>query len=236
MTSLFAILIPIALINSLSSLPPKMAGVIAALGTRQPYLTAVAFIAGVFVPFFLFGLLLAIGLDTAFDRLKTTVMGAWQDPSIVLVIVQLLIGTAMLALVFRLVRTDDRPATPHTPMQMSPVRVFSLAAGATVLGLPASIFYFAAIDQVLRADLNALQIVKAILLYNLIYLLPLILVVVVRRLFGARADPVFRALRRFFERWGKTMLAVAVSGLGIVLVADAVSWLAGFPLLPVQIR
>jgi hypothetical protein len=236
MTSLFAILIPIALINSLSSLPPKMAGVIAALGTRQPYLTGIAFIAGVFVPFFLFGLLLAIGLDSAFDRLKTTVMGAWQDPSIILIFVQLFIGTTIMALVFRLVRKLDRPATPHAPLQMSPVRVFSLAAGATVLGLPTAIFYFAAIDQVLRADLNALQIVKAILFYNVVYLLPLVLVVLVRRLFGPRADPLFDALRRFFERWGKTMLAVAVSGLGIVLVADAVSWLAGLPLLPIRIR
>ena len=236
MMSLFAVLIPIAVINSLATLSGKMAGVIAALGTRQPYKAAIAFIAGIFVPFFLFGLLLAIGLDAAFDHLKTTVLAAWQNPGALLVIVQLLIGAAMLGLVFWLVRTDDRSAVPQAASDFSPVRVFSLVAGATVLGLPGAIFYFAAIDQILRADLSHLGIFKAILLYNFVYLLPLILVVLVRRLFGTRADPVFGAVRRFFERRGKTMLAVAVSGLGIVLVADAVSWLAGFPLLPIQIR
>lgn len=236
MMSLFAVLIPIAVINSLVTLSGKMAGVIAALSTRQPYMAASAFIAGIFVPFFLFGLLLAIGLDAAFNYLRTTVLAAWQNPGALLVIVQLLIGVTMLGLVFWLVRADNRSAVPQAASDLSPLRVFLLAAGATVLGLPGAIFYFAAIDLILRADLSLLGIFKAILLYNFVYLLPLMLVVLVRRLFGTRADPVFRAVSRFFERWGKTLLAVAVSGLGIVLVADAVSWLAGFPLLPIQIR
>jgi hypothetical protein len=236
MMSTLAILTPIALINSLSTLPPRMAGVVAALSTRQPYLTAIAFIAGIFVPFFLFGLLVAIGLDAVFDRWATTALGAWRNPSTLLVVVQLIIGAVMLALVFGLARTNDQTALPRTPLRLSPVRVFSLMAGATVLGLPGSIFYFAAIDQVLRADLSRLGIVKAVFFYNFVYLLPLMLVVFGRRVFGERADPLFSAAERFFGRWGKRMLAMGASVIGIVFVADAISWLAGIPLLPIQIR
>ena len=70
MNALLAVLTPIALISSTSMLPSGIAGVVASLGTRKPYLTAGAFIAGRFVPQFAFGLLLVIGLDAAFDRVN----------------------------------------------------------------------------------------------------------------------------------------------------------------------
>ena len=236
MMTLLAVLAPIALINSLSTLPPSMAGVVASLGSRQPYLTAIAFIAGKFVPLFLFGLLLAIGLDTAFDRLKVTAQDKWQDPSVLLVSVQLLIGAAMLVLAYRLSRTSERPPDRESAAKMSPVGVFSIVAGATLIGLPGALFYFAAIDQILRADLTVTGIVNAILFYNIVYLSPIILIVVVRRLFGTRADPLFGALAKFFEQWGKRLVSFGVFGLGAVLVADAVGWFTGFPLLPIHIR
>ena len=236
MTGLLAVLTPIALINSLSTLPPSMAGVVASLGSRQPYLTAIAFIAGKFVPLFLFGLLLAIGLDTAFDQFRITAKGRWQDPSVLLVTVQFVIGVAMLVLAYRLSRTAERAPEHKSATQMSPIRVFSVIAGATLIGLPGAIFYFAAIDQILRADLTVTGIVNAILFYNVVYLSPLILVVVVRRLFGTRADPLFNAMTGFFEQWGKRLVLFGVFCLGAVLVADAVGWFTGFPLLPIHIR
>lgn len=236
MTTLLAVLTPIALINSLSTLPPSIAGVVASLGSRQPYLTAVAFIAGKFLPLFLFGLLLAIGLDTAFDQLKVRAQGAWRDPGVLLVSLQFIIGAAMVVLAYQLSRTVSRPPDREAATQMTPIRVFSFVAGATLIGLPGAIFYFAAIDQILRADLTAAEIVKAILFYNVIYLSPLILIVLSRRLFGTRADPLFNAMTRFFERWGKRAVIFGMFALGSVLVADAVGWFIGFPVLPGYIR
>ena len=236
MNTLFAVLTPIALINSMSTLPPGIAGVVTSLGTRQPYLTALAFIAGKFVPLFLFGLLLAIGLDTAFDQLKLTAQGVWRDPSWLLVTVQFLIGAAMLLLAYRLSRASQRPPDHERSPQMSPIRVFSVVSGTTLIGLPGAIFYFAAIDQILRADLAVAGIVNALLFYNVVYLSPLVLIVLVRRFFGARADPLFNALTGFFKRWGKRLVSFAVFCLGGVLVADAVGWFTGFPLLPIDIR
>ena len=236
MSTLLALLTPIALINSLATLPASMAGVVASLGSRQPYLTAIAFIAGKFVPLFLFGLLLAIGLDTAFDRLKVTAQGVWRDPGVFLVSAQLIIGAAMLFLGYHLTRASEQRPDNKSTAGMTPMGVFSVVAGATLLGLPGALFYFAAVDQILRADLTVTGIVNAILFYNVVYLSPLILILLMRWLFGARADPLFSALTRFFQRWGKHLVSFGLYCLGGVLVADAVGWFTGFPLLPIHIR
>jgi hypothetical protein len=225
MTTLLAVLVPIAVINSVATLPPSMAGVVASLGS-----------AGKFVPLFLFGLLLAIGLDTAFDRFKLTAQGVWRDPSILLVSVQLIIGAAMLFLGYHLMRASGKRPDSKSTAGMTPMGVFSVVAGATLIGLPGALFYFAAIDQILRADLTVTGIVNAILFYNAVYLFPLILIVLLRRLFGTRADPLFSALKNFFDRWGKRLVSFGLYCLGAVLVADAVGWFTGFPLLQIYIR
>ena len=236
MTTLLALLTPIALINSVSTLPPSAAGVVASLGSRQPYLTASAFIVGKFLPLFTFGLLLAIGLDTVFDQLKVRAQGIWRDPSVLFVSLQLVIGTAMLVLAYHLSRDGQHRPDRKSTAGMTPIGAFSVAAGATLIGLPGALFYFAAIDQILRAELTAWQIVKAILFYNMIYLFPLVLIVLSRRLFGTRADLFFNALTKFFQQWGKRLMSYGMYFLGAVLVADAVGWFSGFPLLPINIR
>jgi hypothetical protein len=55
-------------------------------------------------------------------------------------------------------------------------------------------------------------------------------------LFGTRADPLFSALKNFFDRWGKRLVSFGLYCLGAVLVADAVGWFTGFPLLQIYIR
>lgn len=102
MNALLALLTPIALISSASMLPSGIAGVVASLGTRKPYLTAGAFIVGTFVPQFAFGLLLVIGLDAAFDQVNVWMQDKWRDPDTLDVVLQLVIGTAMAVSGYRL--------------------------------------------------------------------------------------------------------------------------------------
>ena len=232
MSALLAVLTPIALINSLSMLPAGITGVVASLGNRKPYLTAGAFIAGTFVPHFLFGLLLVIGLDNAFDRVSVWMHDKWRDPDTLDVALQLVIGVAMAVFGYRMARAGQRRPDRASSISMTPVRAFSVAAGLTIIGLPGALLYFAAIDQILRADITVLRIVNALLYYNLIMLFPLMLIVVMRRIFGTHADPIFAAVTRFLERWGKRLLFFGLLGIGIVLVVDAIAWFAGFPLLP----
>jgi len=231
MDALLAVLTPIALINSMSILPSGIAGVVTSLRTPKPNLTASAFIAGKFVPRLAFGLLLVIGLDTAVDRVNVWMQDMWRDPVVLLVVLQLVIGGAMVVFGYRLSNARQQRSDYASSMPMTPVRAFSIAASVAIIGLPGALLYFAAIDQILRADSTVLGIMIALLYYNLICLLPLKLIVLARPLLGTRSDPIFAAVSRFFDRWGKRLMFFGLLGLGVVLVVDAVGWFIGFPLL-----
>ncbi|MDH3638814.1 MAG: GAP family protein [Gammaproteobacteria bacterium] len=232
MNALLAVLTPIALINSVPMLPGGIAGVVASLAANKPYMTASAFIAGKFVPHFAFGLLLVFGLDAAIDQVNDWVQDKWQDPQTLDVLLQLVIGAAMAVFGYRLAGASNHRPDHASTVSMTPVGAFSVAAGLTIIGLPGALLYFAAIDQILRADLMALGMVQALLYYNLIFLFPLMLIVLLRRIFGTRSDPIFAAVARFLKRWGKRLLFFGLLGLGVVLVVDAIGWFLGFPLLP----
>ena len=236
MSTLLALLTPIALLNSVAIFPSGIAGVVASLAARKPFLTATAFISGKFVPFFIVGLLIAIGLDVAFDQLSTLARDFWQDPSGFVVVLQLIIGAAMVAFGYRYSRASRYQTHSKPAVRMTPIGAFSIGAGMTLVGLPAALFYFAAIDQILRTDPTVPEIVKAILYYNLVCFSPLVLIVLSRLMFGVHADPLFRAISKFFERWGKRLIFFGLLGLGALLVVDAIGWFVDFPLLPSYLR
>ena len=236
MNTLLVVLLPIALLNSLSFLPSGLPGIAATLGARKPILTASALIAGKFVPNLAFGLLVAIGLDTSFDRLEVRARDAWRDPDTLVVGLQLIIGAVMVLFAYRLSRGSQQRPNDAPSTHVTPVGAFSLSAGLTLVGLPSALLYFAAIDQVLRADLTASGIVKALLFFNVICLLPLMLIVLSRWLLGTRSDPLFGAMARFIERWGRRLMFVGLLGLGVVLTSDAIGWFLGVPLLPSYLR
>jgi hypothetical protein len=232
MNALLAVLTPIALINSLTTLPGGISGVLMSLGTRRPYVTASAFIVGKLVPYIVFGLVLVMGLDAAFDQANAWMQDKWQDPDTLDVVLQLLIGATIAVLGFRLANADQHQLVRKPSASMTPVRVFWLAVGLSIAGLPGALLYFAAIDQILRADVTPLGVLIALLYYKLIVLFPLILMIPTRRLLGARSDPIFSALGRFLDRWAKRLVFVGFLCLGLVLVADAIGWFLGFRILP----
>jgi hypothetical protein len=233
---LLAVLTPIAFVSSLARLPGGIAGIAATQENPKPTLTASAFITGIFVPQFVFGLLLALGLNSVINQINVWMQDMWRDPDTLFVALQLVIGAVMVVFGYRLSR--DRQHRPETASSTptAPVRAFLVAAGLTIIGLPRALLYFAAVDLILRADLNLLGIVKALLYYNLINLLPLMLIVLVRRLLGTRSDAIFAAVARFFERWGKRLIFYGLLGMGLVLVADAMGWFLGFPLITPDFR
>ncbi len=236
MIALLVVLTPIALFYSMAILPSGIASIAASMTARKPYLTASAFIAGKFLPGFIFGLLIVIGLDTAFDRISIWASDIWRDPNVIDVSLQLVIGAVMVVFGYRL--SQVRPESPDVTSStaMTPATAFTVGAGLTIVGLPGNLFYFAAIDQILRADLLISGIVMAVLYYNVVVLAPLMLIVLSRRLFGARADSLFEAVAGFIQQRGKRLLFCGLLGLGVVLVVDAIGWFIGFPLLPSYIR
>jgi hypothetical protein len=98
--------------------------------------------------------------------------------------------------------------------------------------MPGALPYFAAVDQILRADASTSGAVLALLWYNALFLLPLALVPLARLALGSRSQPFFDAVSRFFEVWGRRLIAAVLLVLGALLVVDGVGWFLGRPLFP----
>ncbi|MCK5405826.1 MAG: GAP family protein, partial [Candidatus Krumholzibacteria bacterium] len=202
MIALLAILAPISLLDSTSMVPISIVPITTILAGRRALSGAIAFIAGIFVTYAAVGVLAVMGLDAVFTRLNAEFTRAWKHPDTLDFALQIVIGVVLIVIGQRMAnarRSKERVAPPD----VTPWQAFTFASGLVIVGLPGAIPYFAAVDQMLQADLSAPQTVLAVLFYNLIFVAPLVAIVVIRQLMGTRADGLLAAITRFMETWGR---------------------------------
>jgi hypothetical protein len=108
-----------------------------------------------------------------------------------------------------------------------------MGAGATTAGLWGALPYFAAIDQIMKADVSYAAGIAALAYYNIVFVSLAAALLLIRAVAGSRADGLFNAVTRLFEIWGKRVLVALMIVLGSVMLADGVGWLFGHPVIPV---
>ncbi len=233
MLELLALLIPMALVDSLSVLPVAVFPMILLVGGRRPIIGSLAFLAGLFLTYFPFGVLLFYGLDALFDSLAHHFVAWWyREPDLGEIWLQILLGLIMIMYGRRLCE-QSRKRAPRTGRRrdLSMGQAFSLGALINLTGMWGALPYFAAIARILQEDLSPVGMLIALLSYNLAFLLPLAVFPLLRLVLGARSEPLFAAAGEAIVRWGGRLLTILLIGLGFLLVVDGVGWLYGRPLL-----
>lgn len=235
MLSLIAILITIALLDSTSMIPIALVPLVAIMAGSRPLIGSLGFIAGIFFVYFLSGLVLLIGFDMVLDVISPTLSRIWNQPYTAELILQFIIGVVLLIAAWKQYKQAEKD-TPDRPTEelMSPARAFALGASLTVIGMPGAIPYFGAIEQILRADPGLTGELIALLTYNLAFVAPFIGCLLVRLLAKKQSDAIFSAISDLTQRWGKAIVIIAMALLGLTLMADAIGWFLGMPLLPVD--
>lgn len=235
MLDLFAILAPIALIDSTSITPLALVPMISILSGKRPYLTAFAFLAGLFVSYMVMALGFLFGLSTVLMRLNGWASHRWNNPEPIDFVFQILVGLVMLF--FGLKITEKRQAKSggrEIQAGVTPAAAFGFGCILNVVGFPGALPYFAAADRIVQADLPASGAVMAVTFYVTIFVLPLGLIVILRKVLGRRMDPVMLAIKGFFDTWGKRVLLILLILLGILLVVDGIAYFTrGEPVIPI---
>jgi|GEM_PF-1395907 len=235
MTELIPILLPIALIDSTSVTPLGIVPLTGMLAGRRPYTTATAFLAGLSLSYTVMGLAFVMGLSSVFLRLNSWLEFRWHHPEPADFILELVLG---LVLVFagsrladrRRVRQQDKAVRPGG----GPLAAFGLAVMVNVVGFPGALPFFAAADQILRADPPTADIVLLVVFYSVIFILPLSIMVLLRRLLGDRGTVFMTRVKDFFDHGGRRLLMVLLVVLGALMAADAALYfLRGTPLAPI---
>lgn len=232
MFTLLAMLTPIALIDSTSVVPLAIIPLLVLMSGKKALLGSFAFLASIFVTYLLCGVLLVIGINSVFDSIHDTARRIWTEPNTLEIWLQIVIGTVLTLLGFRLAVPKAAKERVERVRVMSPWQATFFGIGFTLAGLWGAFPYFAAIDQILQEDLAMLPNVLVLLYYNLIYILPLILLVVARMIWQEKSDPLFHSTAALLKKWGHRIVVVILILLGVALIADGIGLFFGYPILP----
>ena len=233
MQTIILILTSISLVDSIELIPLSFLPFIVLLSGRRPIIGSGAFLAGIFATYLIFGILIAFGLSSLFDKINAYLIRMWKHPDTPDLILQIVIGGILLVYAFRRRRARQSNRDSTVLESITPPRAFIIAAGLILISIPGALPYLAAIDQLLRADLTEFEIVLALLYYNVIFILPLVVLIFIRMFFPNESERIFYLLKDLIQKWGRRIIIVLSIILGIVIIIDGVGWFLGMPLIPV---
>lgn len=233
MTDLVPILAPIALLDSASIIPICIVLLVLVLAGPRPLVRSMALLSGIFLAYLVAGLLIMFGLQSAFDAIDIYAQRVWQHPNSEELIFQILVGLILVVFGFRIARRRGHRDEKPKAAAMTAWRALLAGAAIAIVGLPGAVPYLAAIDLILRSGLPTNQGIFLLLLYNGIFIAPLVAIVALRMVIGDASQGFLDGVKGFLSRWGHRVVVFLMLALGVVLVADGVGWFLGSPLLPV---
>ncbi|HUE29106.1 MAG TPA: GAP family protein [Solirubrobacteraceae bacterium] len=141
------------------------------------------FTAGVFATYLAGGLVLVLGPGPALISALHHMRGAVEHA------VEAGVGVVVLAVAVGLWRSRHRETRARLPRPgCRPLTAFGLGAGIMAVELPTAFIYFGAISAVLAAHRTAALEVAALVVYNAVFVVPLLVILLIRRLAGDRAE------------------------------------------------
>lgn len=214
MSDFWTLLIPILLADIVN--PVLFAFMVYAVGSDRPLSNSSAVLLGHTSAYLGFGIALAFAFDTISERLA--------NPQAIDYGLSLVIGLLLLWVAWRSRSSGSaEPAAPQME-RLTPLKAFGMGAIINIVGLPFALPYFAALDQILKADLSVIASVWALTAYNLIYALPFLLVPVLSLVLGARSRPLLARINARVDRVSAYLMPLMLGLVGLALLADAIAY------------
>jgi cytochrome c biogenesis protein CcdA len=211
MAHVFAVVAAIAFVDSLNPSTIGPALVLAATDPSGARLRHFTF--GVFAVFFLGGALLVLGPGQL-------ILHAVPRPSQnTKHIVELIAGTVLVVtavvLWIKRRRLSDRPL----PQGESSRGALALGATISAVELPTAFPYFAAIAAIVDSDSGLVRQAIYLLVFNFVFILPLLAIVAGLTFAGERAAPTVERVRCWFEDHWPVLASAIVGGAGVLFLA-----------------
>ena len=91
-----------------------------------------------------------------------------------------------------------------------------------IIGLPFALPYFAVIDQILKANLDWIPSLTVLVIYNVLYILPFSLLLLVRILYREKSDAIFSKINSVMDRIADVLMPFILVVIGGLLIADSI--------------
>jgi cytochrome c biogenesis protein CcdA len=217
---IWAVLLPILLTDVVN--PVLFAFMVYAAGTDRPVILSGSMLLGHTTAYFGAGIILAVFMEK--------IAAYFANPHTVDFVIGLILGLVLIWLAIGS-RNDTGKRPDEELPQFTVVSAFGFGAVINFIGMPFAVPYFAAIDQILKADFSTTQALLILLAYNLVYALPFAIVPVLSAMMGEQARPVLAKVNAFMEKASGVLMPLLLGAIGLTLVADAIKYfITGSPL------
>ncbi|RLA38296.1 MAG: hypothetical protein DRR03_00705 [Gammaproteobacteria bacterium] len=213
MIELWTTLAPILLADAVN--PVLFAFMVYAASTERPVVTSSALLVGHTVAYLAAGFVIALGIDKVAERLA--------NPRTIDFVISLAIGLLLLWVGWRSTRPQQH-REPEASGQLTPAKAFGFGAAVNFIGIPFALPYFAAIDQILKADLATAGAMLSLVAYNALYALPFIIVPLLVAVLGDRSQPILERIKGVLDKISNVLMPVLLMLIGLALVVDALTY------------
>jgi cytochrome c biogenesis protein CcdA len=213
-------LLALALVDSIN--PSAIVVTLYLLSRGRVAAQVLVYVAAIFLTYLTLGTLMMSGIDALLPSLRTT------SETRVGFIVQGLIGLAMLLYAIR-APTTARSAPRVEPGASTLAALALLGVTVTTMELPTAVPYLGAIALLTAADLPMAQWLPLLVLYNVIFVLPPVLLLAGHIAFGKRLDARYADIRARLQAGAReTMLWIFALVGGGLFVTSVVEYVARY--------
>jgi cytochrome c biogenesis protein CcdA len=205
------ILFPILLSDVLN--PVLFTFMIYASGSRRPVVISSAMLIGHTTAYLTCGIILAYSIEALSTRLA--------NPQTIDFVIEFVVACALLWLVFRTRKDKGKRPDEQTP-DFTVGKAFAFGAVVNLVGIPFAVPYFAAIDQLLKSDLDTTGVVTGLVVYNVAYALPFALIPVLTAIMGDRSKPILARINGYMEKASEVIMPLLLLAIGLALLLDSV--------------
>ncbi|MEO6102890.1 MAG: GAP family protein, partial [Pseudoxanthomonas sp.] len=215
MESLLSSLLLLALLDSLN--PSALVVALWLLSRPKPAARLLAYVAGILASYLALGITMMLGFTALSERL-----GQALDHPVALAM-QGLLGAALLVYAIFAPSSAHAAQEPDLPATGKLLGFFVLGMAVTAAELVTALPYFAAIALMIGDNLEAAQWLPLLLGYNLIFIVPPLLLLGLHALLGHRTDERFARWRERLRRGAREATLWIFALVGVALMGDAAS-------------
>ncbi|MFN9998328.1 MAG: GAP family protein [bacterium] len=226
MIDILLLLIPMAMVDSLN--PHTIAIHFFLLTTKNPLGRLAGHLIGIFLTYLIGGFLLIMGIGQILKPLLSLSLSY----EIILIghAIELAIGLLIIYYGYTINKNKEglNKRIIEKAGSITFGQSFSLGFVATIGDILTAVIYLPANVLIANAKLGFLENFLLLLVYNSIYVLPLI--ILWSLLFFKKTALVFHNIREFIKKWFSTILVIILILIGILLIIDSIGRFLAHPL------
>ncbi len=207
------VLLPILLTDIIN--PVLFGFMVYAAGGRRPVATSGAMLLGHTIAYLLAGVVLTLFMEK--------IVAYLANPRTIDFVIELVLAVVLLWLAFASKGKETKKPDEDQP-RLTIAGALGFGAVVNFIGIPFAVPYFAAIDQILKANLSVAASFGMLLAYNLAYALPFLVVPVLVAIMGERARPLLARINATIDRVGGVLMPLMLGLVGLALLADSISY------------